>query len=87
MQAFEILGKVDENGHLTAESALPFRNSAVKIIVFKEERDALEDDRLWLRLAAQNPAFDFLHDPEEDIYTLDDIKIPNEERLKKQTPQ
>ena len=26
----------------------------------------------WLQAAAANPAFDFLKDPEEDIYTLSD---------------
>jgi len=26
----------------------------------------------WLRAAAVNPAFDFLKEPEEDIYTLAD---------------
>lgn len=26
----------------------------------------------WLRAAAANPAFDFLREPEEDIYTLAD---------------
>ncbi len=28
------------------------------------------DEREWLRAAATNPAFDFLKEPEEDIYTL-----------------
>jgi PHD/YefM family antitoxin component YafN of YafNO toxin-antitoxin module len=28
----------------------------------------------WLKAAANNPAFDFLNDPEEDIYTLADGK-------------
>jgi hypothetical protein len=28
----------------------------------------------WLQAGAQNPAFDFLADPEEDIYTLEDGK-------------
>ncbi len=28
----------------------------------------------WLKAAASNPAFDFLNDPEEDIYTLADGK-------------
>jgi hypothetical protein len=26
----------------------------------------------WLKAAASNPAFDFLRDPEQDIYTLED---------------
>ena len=26
----------------------------------------------WIRAAARNPAFDFLNDPEEDIYSMAD---------------
>ncbi|ACK70095.1 hypothetical protein PCC7424_1657 [Gloeothece citriformis PCC 7424] len=33
--------------------------------------DLSEDsEQEWLQAAANNPAFDFLNDPEEDIYTL-----------------
>jgi hypothetical protein len=32
-----------------------------------EETDV--DEREWLRAAAMNPAFDFLKEPEEDIYS------------------
>ena len=35
-----------------------------------EESDINETE--WLHAAAANPAFDFLKDPEEDIYTLSD---------------
>jgi len=31
------------------------------------------DEMEWLRAAAANPAFDFLKEPEEDIYTLADF--------------
>jgi hypothetical protein len=30
------------------------------------------DDTEWLKAAACNPVFDFLKDPEEDIYSLED---------------
>ncbi len=30
------------------------------------------DESEWLQAAARNPAFDFLNDPEEDIYSLAD---------------
>jgi hypothetical protein len=36
------------------------------------------DDREWLQAAANNPEFDFLKDPEEDIYTLADGKPFND---------
>lgn len=31
-------------------------------------------EQQWLRAAVTNPAFDFLHDPAEDIYTPSDGK-------------
>jgi len=40
------------------------------IILLPEEADI--DEMEWLRAAAVNPAFDFLKEPEEDIYTLAD---------------
>ena len=34
----------------------------------------------WNRIAANNPSFAFLHDPEEDIYTLEDgVSVSYEE--------
>jgi hypothetical protein len=37
----------------------------------EREQQAEEDERLWLRSAARNPAFEFLADPEEDIYSAE----------------
>ncbi|MEI1373461.1 tetratricopeptide repeat protein [Nostoc sp. UHCC 0926] len=36
------------------------------------------DEQEWLKAAASNPVFDFLKDPEEDIYTLADGKPFND---------
>jgi hypothetical protein len=36
------------------------------------------DEQKWLKAAAGNPVFDFLKDPEEDIYTLADGKPFND---------
>jgi tetratricopeptide (TPR) repeat protein len=36
------------------------------------------DEQEWLHAAANNPVFDFLNDPEEDIYTLADGKPFND---------
>jgi hypothetical protein len=43
-----------------------------------EESDINETE--WLQAAAANPAFDFLKDPEEDIYTLSDGRPFYDER-------
>jgi hypothetical protein len=42
------------------------------IVLLPEEADIDIDEMEWLRAAAVNPAFDFLKEPEEDIYTLAD---------------
>jgi len=43
-----------------------------------EERRAKDEKKIketeWLQAATSNPAFDFLKDQEEEIYTLDDGK-------------
>ena len=37
------------------------------------------NEKNWLNTVSNNPSFAFLHDPEEDIYTLDDGKpVSNE---------
>jgi hypothetical protein len=35
----------------------------------KQHNEEEIDEKEWLRLANTNPAFDFLKEPEEDIYT------------------
>jgi hypothetical protein len=43
-----------------------------------EQADELEQQE-WLKMAATNPVFGFLNDPEEDIYTLEDGQPLNDE--------
>ena len=40
------------------------------IILLPEEADI--DEKEWFYAAASNPAFDFLKEPEEDIYAAED---------------
>ena len=45
------------------------------LVVIPEQEDEEEadiDEMEWLRAASANPAFDFLKEPGEDIYTLAD---------------
>jgi hypothetical protein len=68
MQAIEISGSIDENGELKTFDRLNFKNKKVKIIVLFED-DEIENNSNWLKAASENPAFQFLSDPQEDIYT------------------
>jgi hypothetical protein len=74
MKAIETTGIVDERHQLVLDEPLPIVGpSRVRVIILVPEgADIQEKD--WLRSAAANEAFDFLKEPEEDIYTLTDGK-------------
>jgi hypothetical protein len=74
LTAIEATGLVDENHELQLDQQLPISGPRrVRVIVLYEADDE-PDEATWLRSAANNPVFDFLKDPEEDIYSLDDGK-------------
>ena len=72
LQAIEIGGAVDAEHQLHLDAPLPIAGpSRVRVIIlFPEEADIAEDE--WLHAAASSPAFAFLNDPREDIYTFAD---------------
>lgn len=74
MTAIEATGTVDEHHQLQLDGVLPIPGPVrVRVLVFYPLNvDPGEAERL--RAAARNPAFDFLNDPEEDIYSLADGK-------------
>lgn len=78
MKAIEVTGTVDEQGQLHLDELLAIVGpSRVRVILlFPEEADIHEQE--WRRAAAKNPAFDFLKDPVEDIYTVADGKPFND---------
>jgi len=71
-RAIETTGTVDGDHHLRLDGPLPIEGpSRVRVIIlFPDEADI--DEAEWLRAAATNPAFDFLKDPTEDIYSPTD---------------
>lgn len=74
MTAVELTGTVDEQRHLQLDDLLPIPGPRrVRVIVLYSPADEWSEME-WLRSAARNPAFDFLKDPEEDIYSLDNGK-------------
>lgn len=79
MKAIETTGTVDEENRIIPDTPLPIsEKSRVRIIVlFLEKTDI--DEKEWLQTASSNPAFDFLKEPEEDIYTLKDGKQFNDQ--------
>jgi hypothetical protein len=73
-RAIETTGTVDEKHRLVLDEPLPIAGpSRVKVIIPLPE-DADLDEKLWLEAARSNPAFEFLTDSTEDIYTAADGK-------------
>ena len=71
-KAIEITGTVDAQRRLVLDEQLPVVGPIrVRVIILLPE-EADIDEVEWLRAAAANLAFDFLKEPEEDIYTLAD---------------
>ena len=71
-QAIETIGTIDAQHHLVPDEMLPVAGpTRVRVShLLPEDPDISETE--WLQAAAANPAFDFLKDPEEAIYTLSD---------------
>jgi len=72
MKAIEINSKTDKHGHLKINYPLNKKNSKVRVIILLIEDNESEEEKLWMQSISNNPSFDFLKEPEEDIYSLDD---------------
>lgn len=71
MTAVEITGTIDEHNQLHLDEPLPFTGpKRVRVIVLSPLDDEARDEAAWLQTAAANPAFAYLKDTVEDIYTL-----------------
>jgi len=72
MMAIEVTGIIDKDNRLRLNESLPIVGpKPVRVIILSPADDDWNEAE-WLQAAAQNPAFDFLSDPAEDIYSLDD---------------
>ncbi|NOX60806.1 MAG: hypothetical protein GXP42_02490 [Chloroflexi bacterium] len=73
MKAVELTGIVDENQKLQIDGKVPIRGPKhVRVILLYPMEDDDIGEQEWLYAAARNPAFDFLREPSEDIYTVDE---------------
>jgi hypothetical protein len=75
LNAIEVTGVVSDARNLRLDEDLPENiSSKVRVIVlYSADGEDIEETE-WLRAAAQNPAFDFLNDSTEDIYSVEDGK-------------
>jgi len=66
-------GEKMSNNLLKINYPINRRESNVRIIILVDEKSEDEDEeKLWLDSISTNPAFDFLKDQYEDVYTLTD---------------
>jgi hypothetical protein len=79
MRAIETTGILNTQGQIQLDRPLPQdKTSRVRVILLMSEEDDLNEEA-WLGAISTNPSFAFLHDPEEDIYTLEDGQPVNYE--------
>jgi len=74
VNAIETTGIVDAQHQLRLDAPLPIPGqSRVRVIVLVPEAEDIPEEA-WTKAASANPAFDFLKDAEEDVYTGSDGK-------------
>ena len=74
LTAIEMTGTVDQECRLQLDRPLPFAGPArVKVIVLYPLIEEVSETE-WLSAAARNPAFAYLREASEDIYSLTDGK-------------
>ncbi|MGD2089541.1 MAG: hypothetical protein PVH61_25425 [Candidatus Aminicenantes bacterium] len=79
-RAIETTGTVDAHHHLLLDEALPISGpKKVRVIILFLEEDHIDESE-WLQAASVNPSFDFLKNPEEDIYSMNDGKPFNHQK-------
>ena len=74
MSAIEMTGTIDEHSQLPLDASLPISGpKRVRVIILSDWDDS-DNEESWLKYASQNPSFQFLSEPEEDIYSVSDGK-------------
>ncbi len=74
LKAIETTARLDKKNRLILDEPVPIsENQTVRVIILYPEAEDI-DEKKWLYAATKNPAFDFLKEPSEDIYTVNDGK-------------
>ena len=72
MRAIEINSKTDKKGHLKIDCQLDKSESNVRVLILVEENSDNDEEKNWLDSISSSPAFDFLKDESENIYSIND---------------
>lgn len=73
MNTIEIKSKTDTHGHLRIDYQLDKPEKSVRVLIMlADEVEDGDDEQLWLKSISNNPAFDFLAEEAENIYSASD---------------
>ena len=70
MEAIEKFVHFDEDGNIILKLGKKFSKKEAKVVVLIKDEEITEKE--WLKLAINSKSYDFLNDPSEDIYTMED---------------
>ena len=84
MKTIETTGVINDSNIITINKniAVKYLNKSVRLFILLQDNEKDTDDideQLWLKIVSKNSAFDFLHDEDEDIYSITDGKPFNNE--------
>ena len=78
-KAIETTGRLDEHNRIILDEPISVKASqSVKVVILFEDEEI--DEQSWMNSAAVNPAFEFLKEKKEDIYTAKDGKPFNDKK-------
>lgn len=78
MKAIETTATIKKDNQLLLDMPIPHhRKGKVRLIILLPDENDIDESE-WQGAASANPVFDFLKDPEEDIYTDADGKPFND---------
>ncbi len=71
-RAIETTGRVIDARHIETTIPVPVGQRVRLVIFLPSGADDAMAESEWMEAATKNPIFDFLANPAEDIYTMDD---------------
>lgn len=78
-KAVETTGMIDAEHHLVLDEPLSVSGPTRVRVIILMPNDADIDEGEWLSAAARNPAFEFLKESAEDVYSVRDGKPFNDQ--------
>ncbi|SFU17378.1 hypothetical protein SAMN04489724_4629 [Algoriphagus locisalis] len=72
MKAIELKTVTKKDGSIALDATGLKGGIPVRVLILSEEE--MEEENIYLKSLSNNPALDFLNEPEENVYTIKDGK-------------